>query len=252
MVIITLTAVLFILIAPRLFGKSRNDISGSKINNLYSFYTKYKIFQQIKEYSKLVSEYSEIYYEAGDEEYALLTKRMTDFYLPLLSSDFGITNLKSKKNNDNRAVVVIYSNAETFRTLVAHDEALPMASYYGGVIHILSPVYWLSDPYDAWAKDYFIKHGPLIHELAHYAMGLKTAECEAWVAEGVALYYEYKYTGAEWRPDLAEQAKRIQSQNLADHFNEIDERVAYRKAFDVIKNYVAKNGEDMLQLLLAS
>ena len=190
------------------------------------------------------SEWADIYYTDHDKEYIPLIKRLTDFYLPLLLNDFRIHSPK-------RVIIIIYSDPARFKANLGEPDVLPLGAYYGGAVNIISPSLWMTNAYDAFAKDYFIQYGPLIHELAHFAMDLSVGKpLKPWLSEGVALYYEYKYTGVEWRPDLAKKASNITIAELNDSFRKLDDRIAYRKAFDAVRVFVREYGEDRLQQLL--
>jgi hypothetical protein len=190
-------------------------------------------------YASRESDTATIYYTGRDEEYVPLIARMTDLYLPLLMNDFG------RNDADCHVTIVIRPN----RRSVRYEEALPMGSYAGGVVYILSPALWLNRDFDAYAMEYFMQNGPLIHELAHHASA-NMLSGERWLREGVALYYEYKYTGREWRADLSELAKRLSLDDLRGSFSELDYRIAYRKAFEIVRNYADTHGDAMLQAVL--
>ena len=208
-------------------------------------YLHWRVISQTKGMSETVSEWADIYYTDQDKDYIPLISRLTDDYLPLILNDFHVSG-------GRRAVIVVYSEVSRFRAAVSRLDILPMGAYYGGVINIISPSLWMANANDASAKDYFIQNGPLIHELTHYAADLKYGgHIPVWLAEGAALYYEYKYTGVEWRPDLENEASEITMSDLEQNFRIIDERVAYRKAFDAVNLIVRKYGEDRLQQLLA-
>ncbi|MDR1559903.1 MAG: hypothetical protein LBS84_09455 [Clostridiales bacterium] len=209
-----------------------------------SVYQRLRVIARTAGYHKSESEWSEIYFTDQDAEYIPLIKRLTDFYLPLILNDFNVTE-------HNRVIIIVYSDPAKFRAAVGQMDVLPMGAYYGGVVNIISPSLWMTNARDAFAKDYFIQNGPLIHELAHYAADLGVGKpMEPWLSEGVALYYEYKYTGVEWRPDLEKQTAEISVSDLTGNFRELDDRVAYRKAFDIIKAFVKKYGEDRLRIKL--
>ncbi|MDR1000232.1 MAG: hypothetical protein LBL96_05455 [Clostridiales bacterium] len=196
------------------------------------------------EYAARKFDAATIYYTAQDEKYVSLIARMTDLYLPLLMTDFG------RSDTGCHVTVVIRPDKSGSRNrAVRYEEALPMGSYAGGVVYILSPTLWLNKDFDAGAMEYFMQNGPLIHELAHHASA-NMPSGERWLREGVALYYEYKYTGREWRADLEELAKRLTLDDLRDRFEELDYRIAYRKAFEIVKNYANTHGEAMLQAVL--
>ena len=228
--IITLSIILLLLLGPR----------------IERAYLHWHIIMHTKGMAKAQSDWADIYYTERDAEYIPLILRLTDFYLPLILNDFNVQSPK-------RAVIVVYSDAGRFNHAVGKPGTLPMGVYFGGVINIISPSLWMANANDSSAKDYFIQHGPLIHELAHFAADLRAYKnIKPWLSEGMALYYEYKYTGVEWRPDLKNKAAEISVTELTDNFRRLNEHVAYRKAFDIVRAFVRKYGEDRLQQLLAN
>jgi len=215
-------------------------LAGPKIGRAYLHI---RVLSHTNGMYKASSEWADIYYTEQDKDYIPLIERLTDFYLPLMLNDFHVQNPKP-------AVIVVYSDTARFDAAIGRLDTLPMGAYYGGVINVISPALWIANAQDASAKDYFIQYGPLIHEFAHYAADMRGIRAPDWLAEGVALYYEYKYTGVEWRPDLEGKASEVTLNDLENNFRKLDERVAYRKAFDEVRDYVRKYGEDKLQALL--
>ncbi|MCL2352642.1 MAG: hypothetical protein FWC55_08945 [Firmicutes bacterium] len=183
---------------------------------------------------------SDVYYTRQDAGYVPTIERMTDLYYPLLREDFGVAE-------DVRAKLVICRDAPAFPGGPDKSGGTPIGACRGGTVYIVSPSLWLQNADDAKAKDVFMSKGPLVHELAHFLTGVKSGgKCAAWVAEGVALYYEYKYTGSEWRPDLAGRTG-VSLAELEDGFGGLDAGAAYRKAFEVILAIVEAHGEAALQ-----
>ena len=216
-------------------------LTGHRIERAYAHW---RVMSQTYGMSISSGDWADIYYTDQDKDYAPLIRRLTDYYLPLILKDFNA-------QNRGRAVIVIFPSAARFTAAVGRLDNLPMGAYYGGVINIISPSLWMANAHNASAKDYFIQNGPLIHEFTHYAADKgPQKQLPPWLAEGVALYYEYKYTGTEWRPDLEPEAARISLANLEKNFRALDERAAYRKAFDVVRDYVRKYGEDRLRRLI--
>lgn len=149
--------------------------------------------------------------------------------------------------------IILYSDENILIQNTNTATALaPMGVYYGGIIHLLSPREWTSCANYADVADAFLEQGPLVHEIAHYLTDLKTGgSYEVWFAEGVALYYEYKYTAFEWRKDLKEEAERLSYEDLNFHFDRLNYGLAYRKAFDLINGIVESEGETTLQSIIA-
>lgn len=199
-----------------------------------------KIMSSCEDFRKSETAYSKVYYLDEDKEMVPLVQRTVDLYLPLLEKDFGIANR-------SRAIVVLYPDEELFwKNIGGRIDRLPMGAYYGGVLNIASPRLWAGE--EAETAERFITGGPIVHELSHFLTDLKTeGRVETWLTEGTALYYEYKYTGYEWRPDLAEQSREITVTELRRRFRMLEEGAAYRRAFDIVFGIVQSRGEEGLQ-----
>jgi len=193
-------------------------------------------------YLEYSSENCLIRYTLPDAGYVPTISRMVDLYFPLLENDFGLSQ-------DARTVpvILICPDAAAFQDGMDKSGKFPIGAYRDGVVYIASPSLWLQDADGSQAKDVFMTKGPLIHELAHFLTGVKTGgRCAVWVDEGVALYYEYKYTGQEWRPDLAGNTG-LSLGDLEDNWDNLDPDMAYRKAFETILSIVDAHGEAALQ-----
>lgn len=227
-----------------------------------------KLLKKASSMNTSESRYSKIYYTDTDADYIPLIQRTMDMYMPLLASDFGLSETvysEEPMRSDLLATVILYSDEEQFsKAICGKGQKLPMGAYYGGILNIMSPKIQsmdmgeVSDPNmslvnsnEAVTKDRFISAGPMVHELTHYIMDQKIGSgCDTWFAEGVALYYEYKYTGYEWRKDLEEKSRSIRLDKLEKNFRHMDEGLAYRKSFDIVNNVVSKHGEAGLQMII--
>lgn len=186
--------------------------------------------------------HSKVYYAEEDVEFVPLVQRTVDLYLPLLQKDYALQN--------TRAVVVLCPDERLFQRNVGKVDRLPMGAYYGGVLNIVSPRLWTGT--EAEAVERFITGGPIVHELSHLLTDIKTGgQVETWLTEGTALYYEYKYTGYEWRPDLAGKCKEISVTELRRHFRKMEEGHAYRRAFDIVLGIAQRHGEGKLQAMFS-
>lgn len=185
---------------------------------------------------------SRIYYTNVDKEYIYMIQLAVDTYYPMILNDFSL-----EKNN--KLTVILYPNEdELMRNLKGKLTSVPMGVYYGGVIHLLSPRCWTSTSNESEIKEIFLKQGPIVHEIVHYAVDMKTkGNFPVWFTEGTALYYEYKYTGFEWEKNLKEESEKITLKQLNEDFRYLDESLAYRKSFDVIKEIVDKYGEQKIE-----
>jgi hypothetical protein len=189
---------------------------------------------------------ADIYYKEPDQDYVETVAQCLDFYAPLIYADFSVEETPD-------VTVIIYENARAMAEALGIDEnAAPMGLYYGGAIHILSPSAWIENGPERYVKEKFVKEGPLIHELTHLTTDIKTGgNYSIWLTEGVALYYENKYAAFEWRADLKEESASLSIDDLENHFRNLDEAAAYRRSYDIVNDYVARNGEDALQTALS-
>ncbi len=191
--------------------------------------------------------YSRIYYSPCDEDYIPTVMLTLDLYFPLLAKDFGIDS-----KNEKPVTVVVYPDFEMMASLLETNiKNVPMGVYHAGVINILSPRLWTNKISETDIKDRFLKEGPLVHELAHYFLDVKTnGNYPLWFTEGVALFYENKYTGFVWRNDLKESSKSIRLETLTKSFRKLDEGKAYRRSYDIINKIVEQSGEQNLQKII--
>jgi len=227
--VIVLFSILFLNKFNCLFYKAERNIL-SKIS-----------IKEVSDYELFENKNMKLYYTKNDIEYINLIKIIVDTYYPLLLKDFEIQCPKP--------TFILYPDKSSFCNAVKVDkDNIPMGVFYGGVIHIISPMCWIDENNEANCKDIFLKQGPIIHELTHYLLDMKTnGNYDIWFTEGMALYYEYKYTGYEWQKNLKNEASKITLQQLKKDFYNLDEALAYRKSFDIINEMVENKGEKALQ-----
>lgn len=191
--------------------------------------------------------YCKVYYQKNPQE-AQMILHMADTYYPWIAKDFDW-------NRADKLEFVLFHNEDAMKkALNIHgDRQVPMGAYYKGAASILSPSIWVQNG-ESWKQtEEFLENGPVVHEMIHFAIDEKAkGEYPHWFSEGVALYYEKKYTGYEWRTDLKDEAQVITMEQLYHEFETLDPSVSYRKSFDWVNGYVRKFGEEKLQELLAS
>lgn len=187
------------------------------------------------------SEYGIFYYEAEDAGLADLVLRTVDAYYPLIANDL-------RYQTDKKAVLIMFHKKETMARVLGVDaEDVPMGAYYGGILNLLSPQQWSAQPTEAGRKDDFLENGPIIHEMIHLVLDEKLkGKYDLWFTEGMALYYENKYTGYQWRQDLDEACAGIRLSELENQFRLLDEAQAYRKSYQIINKIVQCAGESGL------
>jgi hypothetical protein len=160
----------------------------------------------------------------------------------MIESDFDIDLGKIQ-------CVVCPNKFELGKIVGTKYESPPMGVYRNGVIHVLSPTQWISGKSDSETEAVFTHDGPIAHELVHLAVDKATeGNYPIWFTEGIALYFENKYTGYEWQPDV--NADDISYQKLNTDFYSISDAKAYRKSFEIIDAFVYVNGEDALMNIL--
>ncbi len=186
--------------------------------------------------------YCRVYYEEGQEE-AEMTMRIADSYYPMVSADFG-WNRKEKLD-----FMLYQDGADMGRALGMNEgEPLPMGAYYSGLVVVLSPSQWTKERGNWQQTEEFLEKGPVVHEMVHFALDEKAGGAyPLWFSEGVALYYEKKYTGFEWRKDLKGYCDSISMEDLTYRFQELDTAAAYRKSYECVTGFVEKYGEKALQ-----
>lgn len=219
-------------------------------NKVYSLEKKFaynKILDGTASYLSKESVCCKIYYTDADSEYISLIANAVSLYYPLILDDFGIDI-----NEIAKPVFVVFPDENALSSAIGfQSDAAPMGAYYGGVINVLSPGAWIKNSTESEAKDRFLKEGPLIHEMVHFAIDLKAGgNYPLWFTEGVALYYENKLTAFNWRPDLNDVSQHIAFEDLQNNFKDMDSGIAYRCAFNRISEFVGKYGEDSLQSLI--
>ncbi len=207
-----------------------------------------KIMDYSVEYKHEESKHAIIYYSQEDSEFIHTIKESLDLYYPLLAEDFSLNNLEKEKVN-----VILYPNAEELEKAIKYNygQKIPMGVYYGGIINLLSPRNYVKSENYSDIIEYFIENGPIVHELAHHFTDIKAkGNYDIWFSEGIALFYEKKYTNFEWRRDLKESSAKIDFEDLKNKFRTLDEAMAYRRSFDIVNDFVQENGEEALQALI--
>lgn len=210
-------------------------------------------------------QYVRVFYQGNTAEIrqeAQMIQRVADSYFPAIQGDFQ-WDRKEKLDfilfHDKAAMAKVLhmeiaedKEANTTRRLQKEqrikNKTLPMGAYYENKILVLSPSLWTQESHDAMGLDEFLEKGPVVHEMVHFALDEKVSGTyPLWLTEGVALYYEKKYIGVEWRPDLEEECKDISMEDLGYRFRQLPAATAYRRSYELIADFVEKKGEQALQ-----
>ncbi len=149
-----------------------------------------------------------------------------------------------------KTTVVIYDDAaELMKNSNLKQGKPPMGVYYASTIQILSPRQWI--PENADMREVFINEGPMVHEFAHLLVDdLTRGNYPLWFTEGVALYQEYIHTGYEWGKDMEYEGAPYDVEELTKNFHGLDEMLAYKRSFEMMKSMVENKGEEDLNKVL--
>lgn len=151
---------------------------------------------------------------------------------------------------EEKTTVVIYDDpAKLMKNANLGQGKPPMGVYYASTIQILSPRQWI--PENADMREIFINEGPMVHEFAHLLVDdLTRGNYPLWFTEGVALYQEYVNTGYEWGKELEFEGTPYDIEQLTNNFHELDEMLAYKRSFEMMKSMVENNGSEDLNKIL--
>lgn len=186
--------------------------------------------------------YCRVYYTDGLED-AEMTARIADSYYPMVAADFAW-------NRKDKLVFVLYQDGAAMAKALGmkEEESVPMGAYCSQMVAVLSPSNWTQEQENWLQVEDFLENGPIVHEMVHFALDEKAGgPYPLWFSEGVALFYEKKYTGFEWRADLKGCCHSISMEDLAYRFQDLDTDMAYRKSYECVAGFVERYGEDVLQ-----
>lgn len=231
--VLLLTSILFILLA-----NVRAQVVVASARPLIRGFEKQLVALQVRDYQQLETDHFVIKYRAIDEiTLDLIVKTAEDKY-KAVSEAF-------QYEPQGKIPLILYDNPEEMMkiTFLKKDHP-PMGVYFGNSLHILDPSHWISDQENMEAI--FYREGPVLHELVHlFTDHIGGGNFPQWFTEGVSLYYEYAVDGYEWGKGVELSAEYTLKQ-LYQSFNELDQYLAYTKAFRTVKGYVEQNGEAAL------
>lgn len=190
-------------------------------------FEKARVLRYAEDFQVLETENFIIRYEKEDIEYAKLTGNIAEKYYERICNMF-------EYQPSTKSDIIIYNKEKDFLDILKFDRGnTPIGVYYSGIINILSPEIWISDPEDI--NEIYEFNGPVIHEFAHLLIDdITRGNYPMWLTEGLALYTEYKITGFEWQ-DYDSNDYKVTLEELDKRFDAIDQTVAYRKSFEVVK-----------------
>jgi len=144
----------------------------------------------------------------------------------------------------DKITLIVYPNKQELKKglrLSSGDTTL--GAYYSDTIGILSPNQWGEAGEQA-------EEGLYIHELTHLLMDkMASGNYPIWFTEGMALYQEYINTGFEWGQNYVFKNNPYSSEELTNHFNNLDQVIAYRQSFLLVKAIMDTNHKDKILAL---
>ncbi|WP_129596305.1 hypothetical protein [Anaerophilus nitritogenes] len=149
-----------------------------------------------------------------------------------------------------KTVVIVYEDPEKLiKNASLKKGEPPMGVYLASTIQILSPNVWV--PKDQDIEHVFMNEGPMVHEFTHLIVDdIAKGNYPLWFTEGMALYQEYIQTGYSWGEGLSFDEKEYTMEQLKYDFENLDQMLAYRMSFEVVKEMVQENGFEKLNHIL--
>lgn len=173
---------------------------------------------------------------------ARLAARLAARHLPAVARDLGVAAPPP-------ATLVLVPTREALAAAIGPRwGAGAVGAYWRGVIWVLSPSRWLDTAAPGWERR-FETEGPVVHELSHLLLDVRSAgNRPAGWDEGVAQYEERRRTGFEW----LEAANRLDQplytlDELLNGFERLgNEALAYREAYLFVRYLAETRGDGAL------
>lgn len=203
---------------------------------------KTRMLKYVEDYEALETEHFTIRYEKEDEKYAKLTGEIADRYYE------DICNMY-RYHPSTKSDIIIYGKEKDYLENLRFDkDSTPIGVYYSGIINILSPKRWIEDTKSL--EHVYEVNGPIVHEFAHLLIDdITRGNYPMWLTEGLALYTEYKTTGFEWQ-SYGPVDFKVTLEDLDKRFDDIDQTIAYRKSFEMVKGISDAWGFEKLRHML--
>lgn len=142
-------------------------------------------------------------------------------------------------------LTVYHDNEHLQKGLRLPREGTTLGAYYAGTINILSPKAWGVEGSEA-------EKGLYIHEFTHLIMAdMARGNYPVWFTEGMALYQEFINTGFEWGKDYVFHRFPYSLEELSDNFPSLDQYLAYKQSFLLVKEIMEAEGKDKVLELFA-
>jgi hypothetical protein len=148
---------------------------------------------------------------------------------------------------EKKTVLTVYHDKERLQQgLRLPYRGTTLGAYYAGTISILSPSIWGIEGDAA-------EEGLYIHELIHLIMAdMAGGNYPLWFTEGMALYLEYINTGFEWGEEYVFDSPPYSLAELTGEFVNLDQFIAYKQSFMIVKELMEREGRDKVLELFES
>ncbi|MGB9809563.1 MAG: hypothetical protein ACPLSA_05935 [Caldanaerobacter sp.] len=202
---------------------------------------KLKLVESVKDFKTAESDHFILKYSPRDEKYVPLVLHIAEKHFKGVTEDLGYVPRK-------KVLIIMYSDADKMnRDFSLAKGSNAMGLYLDGVISIQSPSLWIDD-YKVLPK-VFEKEGPIVHEFAHFIVDeVAKGNYPVWFTEGVALLEEYRENGVLWGEGI--EGKPYSLEDLNYRFNELDEVLAYKRSFEIMKAISSKYGMESIREIL--
>lgn len=136
--------------------------------------------------------------------------------------------------------IVMYSREDDLKGVLRIPEGQSATgAYAGGIINLLSPA-----SLEGMDQDPDSLVNVFVHELAHLALDdISKGNYPLWFTEGSALYLEYTLLDYEWGSGLPKEPA-YSMEDLTYRFNALDEQMAYRQSFLIVKGLIQEYGRE--------
>ena len=201
------------------------------------------IVYKAKDYHMIETEHFIIRHEIQDDEVIdLVAKAAEEKYKEM-------TKMFQYDPKDKITVIVYDDPQKLMENTNLRQSKPPMGVYYASTIQVLSPRLWV--PADQDMESTFLNQGPMVHEFTHLLVDdLTRGNYPLWFTEGMALYQEYVQTGYEWGKNLSYDGAPFTVEELTNNFDGLDEMLAYKRSFELVRSLAEREGFDSLNQVL--
>ncbi|HHW56333.1 MAG TPA: hypothetical protein GXX15_01430 [Clostridia bacterium] len=203
---------------------------------------KINVSKAVKDYKTAESEHFILKYTPEDEKYVSLVLKIAEKHYKAVTEDLGY-------EPEKKSLIIMYHDPEKMnRDFSLAKGEIAIGLYLNGVISIQSPELWIAPGQDL--EKVFEKEGPVVHEFAHLIVDdAAKGNYPVWFTEGIALLEEYRENGFVWGEGIVDN-ENYSLQQLTYNFNKLDEVMAYKKSFEIVKAISEKYGMGAIREIL--